>query len=118
MNPEDRRVAHDAETRPGSGEPLGKSCHERLGPVLEHGPSFAIGHLLERRETGAHANRIRAERAGLIDRSGRRDKVHEVGAAAVGRHRKPAADHLAVADEIGNHAEHARGALRGRCESR
>ena len=111
-------MPRDAEIR--VRDPASRSASpvdERLGPLLEHVPSFAIRHLLERDEAGAHADGIRAQRSGLIDRAGRRDEIHQIGAAAVRRDRKPAADDLAVADEIGNDAEHARGALEAAAEA-
>ena len=44
--------------------------------------------------------RVGAQRAGLVHRPGRRDQLHQVAPAAVGAHRKAAADDLAVGDEV------------------
>ena len=72
-----------------------RSARSSVAPPVER------GHLRERRQARAHADGIRAERAGLIDGPDRRDQIHEIRAAGIGRHGKPSANHFAVAHEIG-----------------
>ena len=60
---------------------------------------------LERPQPGRHRQRIARQRACLIDRSRRRDQLHQIGAAAVGADRQPAADDLAEARQVRPDAE-------------
>jgi len=50
---------------------------------------------LERRDAGGHGQWVAAERAGLVDRTERREQVHDVGSAAEGTDRQAAADDFA-----------------------
>ncbi len=56
---------------------------------------------MQRRQARRHCNRVARERPRLIDRPGRGDHVHEVGAAAVSPDGQPAADDLAERRQIG-----------------
>ena len=51
-------------------------------------------------EPGRHRERVPRQRAGLVDRAGRRHQLHQIGAAAVGADRQAAADDLAEAGQI------------------
>jgi hypothetical protein len=74
--------------------------------------------VFERPEPGRHRHRVARQRAGLVDRPGRRDQVHDVGAAAVGADRQAAADDLAEAGQVRPHAEDRLRAAGRRAEAR
>ena len=93
--PEDRADAlHGQRWDPGQG------VLEARAEGFELLIDTAIEQLLQRCESGAHRERIGAQGAGLVDRSGRRHELHQLAPAAVGTDRKAAADDLAVGDEI------------------
>ena len=48
---------------------------------------------------------VAAQGAGLIDRPQRGDLIHQVGAATVGAHRQPAAQHFSQRGQVGAHTE-------------
>ncbi len=54
----------------------------------------------EHRQARRHRDWIAAQRAGLIDRAGRRDLFHQVTAPAIGAHRHAAADDLAEGGQV------------------
>ena len=64
-------------------------------PLVEH---------LERRAAGGDGERVPAQRAGLVDVAGRRDALHQLLRAAVGRGGQPAADDLAHHGQVRQHA--------------
>ena len=79
-----------ASARPG-GEPRAERREARVELRRE---------LVEAPESGGHRQRIARQRARLIHRTGRRDELHQIRAAAVGADRQPAADDLAEAGQI------------------
>ena len=62
------------------------------------------GHQVEHRQAGGHRHRIAAERAGLVDRAGRGDLLHQFASSAIGAHRHAAADDLAEGAQVRAHA--------------
>ena len=64
-----------------------------------------IGDNIQLGKTCRHCDRIARQRAGLINRSGRCDLLHEGAAAGISADRHTAADDLAVGHKIGLHAE-------------
>ena len=64
-----------------------------------------IGDNIQLGETCRHGDRIARQRAGLINRSGRCDLLHEGAAAGISTDRHTAADDLAVGHKVGLHAE-------------
>ena len=73
--------------------------------------------LAERGDARRHGERVPGEGAGLVDRAGRGDAVHHVGAAAEGAHRQAAADDLAEGDEVGADPVELAGAARRQPEA-
>ena len=95
----------DVDGQVRAGQPGAQIFAELRRPLVQHPPAVGRFHLVQRREASPHADRIRAQRAGLIHGADRRDQLHQIGAAGVGGDRKPAADHFAVRDEIGAQAK-------------
>ena len=94
----------DAARRPLGGracQPVGQPGGELLEPVV----GIRVAEHLERGDAGGRGQRIAAERAGLKDLAGRQHVVHDLGPAAVGAHRQPAADDLAQRGQVGRDAE-------------
>ena len=65
----------------------------------------------ERHRAGSHGHRISRESAGLIDRTERRQLLHEFAAATVRTHRHTAANDLSVGRDIRFDAVEAGGAI-------
>ena len=83
----------------GVGETVGELRAELAELLVE-----TLRQTLQAPQARRHRQRVARERAGLIDRTGRRDEPHQIFAAAVGADRQPAADDLAEARQIGNDA--------------
>ena len=86
------------------------------GAELRHVAIQLRRQLGQRPEPGGHRERIARERAGLVDRTGRRDQLHDIGAAAIGADRQAAADDLAEAGQVRPDAEHLLRAARRRAK--
>ena len=84
----------------GAVEPLGQAGRERLEPLVGR----LVAEQPERGQAGGHRQRVARERAGLVDRPGRRDVVHDRGRGPVGRRRQAAADDLAQRRQVGRDA--------------
>ena len=83
---------------------VGQAGRELGGGLLER--DVAIGRQLgQGRDPGRHRQRMARQRARLVDRTRRRDEVHQVGPAAVCTDRHPAADDLAERRQVGRDAE-------------
>jgi hypothetical protein len=101
--------------RGGLGEAGGEAAGGLLEPAV--GGAAVGGELGERRPSGRHRQRVAGERAGLVDRAGRRHLAHQVAAAAEGAGRQAAADHLAEGGQVRPDAEQLLGAAPGHPEA-
>ncbi len=83
-----------------------QAAHEFLGRRAQ---ALVKPRLLDQAQlchAGSHRHRIARQRARLVHRAQRRELVHHVGAAAEGRQRHAAANHLAHHHQIGANAVH------------
>ena len=60
-------------------------------------------HGAQRGQPGRHRQRVTRQRAGLVDRPGRRQPLHDLGPPAERRAGQPAAHHLAEREQVGGH---------------
>ena len=88
----------------GSGRMLAAATVAHLNIKAElvatPGEAGAVIELPQLGESRRHGERIPTERASLIDRTDRREQVHDIRTTAEGTDRKPAANNLAEAAEI------------------
>ena len=87
-----------------------RSPTSRRAPVASRASYRSGAEQPEGGDAGGHRQRVPRERAGLVDGPDGRDEVHEVGPAAVGADRHPAADDLAEDRQVGADAVAALGA--------
>src|SRR5215813_2683782 len=106
VQPEERSHVRDLNRQALPLECGVQSMAEFLRAGIEHLKRADALNLLQCCQPGPHADRVRAQRASLINRTGWRDYLHQVTSAAVGADGKSTANYFAVGHKIRTEVQH------------